>query len=76
MAETPGRPRDPNQLAQMVVAIATGETTDSVPSASPMADIGRTGGEKGGKARAETLSPERRSEIAKRAAQSRWNKAT
>ncbi len=36
---------------------------------------GRLGGLKGGKARAEKLSPERRSEIAKKAALARWGKA-
>jgi len=35
---------------------------------------GRQGGLKGGKARAEKLSPKRRKEIAKKAAKSRWNK--
>jgi len=38
------------------------------------AALGRKGGLKGGKARAEKLTPERRSEIAKKAAQARWNK--
>lgn len=33
---------------------------------------GRLGGLKGGQARAESLSPERRSEIAKKAAEARW----
>ncbi|MFC1909465.1 hypothetical protein ACFLXD_06445 [Chloroflexota bacterium] len=36
--------------------------------------LGRLGGLKGGKARAESLTPERRSEIAKKAAQARWSK--
>jgi len=35
--------------------------------------LGRLGGLKGGKARAEKLSDERRREIAKRAAQMRWS---
>ena len=34
--------------------------------------LGRLGGKKGGPARAEKLSPERRSEIARKAAISRW----
>lgn len=34
--------------------------------------LGRRGGLKGGLARAEKLTPERRSEIARRAAASRW----
>jgi hypothetical protein len=36
--------------------------------------LGRRGGLKGGKARAEKLSPEERREIAKRAAKARWGK--
>ena len=36
--------------------------------------LGRLGGLKGGKARASKLTPEQRSEIAKKAAQTRWNK--
>ena len=36
--------------------------------------LGRKGGLKGGRARAEKLSPERRSEIARRAAAARWGK--
>lgn len=35
-------------------------------------ELGRLGGLKGGKARAEKLTPERRSEIAKKAAAARW----
>jgi hypothetical protein len=34
--------------------------------------LGRLGGRKGGPARAEKLSPEQRSEIARKAALSRW----
>jgi len=36
--------------------------------------LGRLGGLKGGKARAKKLTPEQRSAIAKKAAESRWNK--
>ena len=36
--------------------------------------LGRLGGMKGGKARAESLTPERRKEIAKMAAAARWKK--
>lgn len=35
---------------------------------------GSKGGRKGGPARAQALTPEQRSEIAKKAAKSRWNK--
>ena len=50
---------------------------------SPIADktknpaavaLGRLGGKKGGKARAAALTPERRKEIAKKAAEKRWSK--
>jgi hypothetical protein len=37
-------------------------------------ELGRLGGLKGGNARAKCLSPERRSEIARKAAQARWEK--
>jgi hypothetical protein len=37
-------------------------------------ELGRLGGKKGGKARAEKLSPERRKEIARKAANARWEK--
>lgn len=67
------RPRDPNQLAKLVVDIATGQEHDIAKSEqSSMANLGRAGGLKGGIARAEKLSPERRSEIAKKAAAARW----
>ena len=43
------------------------------PSKNPAAvSLGRLGGLKGGKARAEALSPEKRKEIAKKAAEKRW----
>ena len=37
-------------------------------------ELGRLGGKKGGKARAEKLSAERRKEIARKAAKARWEK--
>ena len=38
--------------------------------------LGRLGGKKGGKARAESLTPEQRKEIGRKAAQARWSKKT
>ncbi|HEX9855663.1 MAG TPA: hypothetical protein VGC47_10135 [Acidimicrobiia bacterium] len=38
-------------------------------------ELGRLGGKKGGKARAEKLTPEERSEIARRAARARWKRS-
>ena len=37
-------------------------------------ELGRLGGLKGGKARAEKLTPEQRKEIARKAAKARWEK--
>jgi hypothetical protein len=70
------RPRDPNQLGKLIVDFATGETDDAPPSEpekNPAAvELGRKGGLKGGKARAESMTPEQRSEAAKKAARARW----
>ena len=71
------RPRDPNQLAKLIADIATGERDDLVmDDGRDMAAVllGRRGGLKGGKARAEALSAEERSAIARLAAQRRWAK--
>lgn len=66
-------------MASSIVAEATGEipTEAEVKTSSknPAAvALGRLGGLKGGKARAESLSKKRRKEIAQKAAKSRWNK--
>lgn len=68
----PKRPRDTNQLAKMIVALSTGDETEE--ELSPKQKAGQKGGLKGGKARKESLTPERRSEIAKGAARKRWSK--
>jgi len=62
------RPADVIGAAVMVARIATGEIEDSKGKAPNRAK----GGKAGGKARAEKLSPSKRKEIAKRAAESRW----
>jgi hypothetical protein len=77
MANTPKRPRDTNQLARMITQLATGELddvkTDDGKDPAAVA-LGRKGGLKGGKARAEKLSKESLSKIAKNAATLRWQK--
>ena len=68
---------DLNRLAAAIVAEATGEAepTPAQPEKNKAAqELGRLGGLKGGKARAEKLTPEQRSEIAKNAASVRWGK--
>ena len=76
MAKEQKRPRDINQLAKSILDIATGETEPDSPKddgKNPAAvALGKLGGLKGGKARANSLSPERRAEIARKAAQKRW----
>jgi hypothetical protein len=71
------RPRDPNELGKLIVDIATGEAEDADPDEGkdPAAvELGRRGGLKGGKARMAALTPQQRSELARRAAAARWNK--
>jgi hypothetical protein len=70
------RPTDLNRLAASIVADATSEEPEPDPyeGKDPAAvELGRQGGLKGGRARAEKLTPEQRSEIARKAAQARWS---
>ena len=60
------RPADTIANAVHVMRIATGQIEEELPPEGQ-----RRGGLKGGKARAETLSPERRSEIARMGAEAR-----
>lgn len=53
---------------------AIGESEEESKPEQDMKALGRKGGLKGGKARAEKLTPEQRSEIARKAAQARWNR--
>ena len=68
------RPRDPVQLAKLVGDIATGQVEDREEDRrNPAAvELGRLGGQKGGKARAAKLSKKRRTQIARNAAGARW----
>lgn len=70
------RPRDVNALAHQLVDEATGEAPPFDPDAGkdPAAvALGRKGGLKGGKARAAKMTPEQRTEAARRAATARWH---
>lgn len=86
-----GRPRAPdaNQTAFRVMREATAEhdpeaaETDPAPDPIPAPEknpaavaLGRRGGLRGGKALAEKMTPEERSESARRAAMARWKKGT
>jgi len=59
---------DLNQMAHRVIQHATQPQEPETPAQL----TGREGGLKGGKARAEKLTPEQRSEIARKAAKARW----
>jgi hypothetical protein len=79
------RPTDINLLARQIVEEAIGEPLtekapqEPTPEPKPTREknaaavaLGRLGGLKGGRARADKLSPEQRKEIAKKAAIKRW----
>ena len=68
------RPADAVGLAVHVARIATGEHDDSPPD-DGKDKAAQTMGKKGGAARAASMTPERRAEIAKAAAVKRWGKA-
>ncbi len=59
---------DLNQIAHRIVR----ESTEPKAPETPSQASGRKGGLKGGKARAEKLTPAERSEIARKAARGRW----
>jgi hypothetical protein len=66
-------PADPNRRAKATVDIIDAILDGTPPAKDPdRVARGRLGGAKGGKIRAAKLSPERRAEIARRAAQARW----
>ena len=67
MAKQSKKPADLNRLAAAIVGDATDEAPPDEPSKSR--------GGQGGRGRAAALTPERRTEIAKKAARSRWDKS-
>jgi hypothetical protein len=74
----PKRPRDLNQWAKRMVDLATGNAAEP-PADMPAknaaaAELGRRGGLKGGKARAENMTARQRSIAARKAAKARWAK--
>ena len=72
--------KDANQLAKSIIDEIIEETESEdwdkeKPQKNPAAvALGRLGGKVGGKARAAKLTPAKRSAIAKKAAQKRWEK--
>jgi hypothetical protein len=69
-------PADENQAAKSVINRIdqlTSDLPEQVKNPAAQA-LGRLGGLKGGKARAASMTPEQRKEVAKRAAEARWGK--
>lgn len=78
MPKRSSKPRDLNKLASAIVQSATSNEPEPDPyeGKNPAAvELGRLGGQKGGKARAEKLSAEERKAIAQKAARTRWDSA-
>jgi len=67
------RPRDPNQLAKAIIDIATDEAKCDGFYVDTSAQ--KRGGKKGGTARAASMTPEERENIARLAAEARWKKS-
>ena len=67
---------DLNQLEAAIVSQAVGgQPMLKIEGKNPAAvALGRLGGLKGGKARAESMSAKKRTEIAKKAAKARWGR--
>lgn len=74
MPPLPKRPRDSNQLAKLMVDVATGEVPNDKEQvlAALREQEQPTGRAKSAKARAASQTAERRSEVARRAAAARW----
>jgi hypothetical protein len=80
MPSRSSKDHDFTTVARRVVEQAIGEKLDGSPLDDPNAGknpaavaLGRLGGQKGGRARAARLSPEKRKAIAKKAAEVRWS---
>ncbi len=73
--KTPKRPRDPAQLAKLIVDIATGEVEEKKPIPHTEGDVPKVGS-KGGSARAAVLTADERKAIASKAATHRWKKGS
>ncbi len=67
------RPADVIGNAVHVMKIATGEIEDELPPDDGKDKAAQAMGRKGGAARAQNMTPERRAEIARKAAEKRWS---
>ena len=69
MTDKPKRPRDANQLSKFIVDLAAGDEPEVLKY-----NADKSAKSKGGNARARSLNPEQRAEIASVAATARWKK--
>lgn len=76
--------KQPKEIIQLTHKLVDLSTTNKEESITPptqeqvsflMSEFGRRGGKIGGKRRLETMTPEERSKVAKRAAKARWHKS-
>jgi len=68
-------PADPNRRAKATVDIIDAILNGEPPAKDPeRVERGKLGGAKGGNIRAAKLTPERRAEIARKAAEARWSR--
>lgn len=68
------RPADVIANAVHVMQVATGEAQEEYEGGDGKDKAAQEMGRKGGKARADSMTPERRAEIARKAAATRWGK--
>ena len=68
------RPADAIGNAVKIMRILTGEESEDYGPETDKSKAAQELGRKGGRKRAESMTPERRAEIAKRAATKRWQK--
>ncbi len=73
MRRSSNLPTDVNQRAYEIARMSVEEPKPTPSIKEYLASIGRKGGLKGGKARAERLSASKRKAIAQKAARARWS---
>ena len=74
MPKRVSKKNNPEDINILAVRIVEGATTNLGDKNLAAVILGHLGGKKGGKARAKKLTPEQRSDIARKAAQVRWQK--
>ena len=72
MPKRSSKENPPNDVNELAAFIAEATTTEHEGKNLAAVFLGRLGGKKGGRGRAEKLTAKQRSEIARKAAQTRW----